>query len=454
MEKIDIIRNNNSKINNIINEIIKSYAGEVPKDVMERILTLEQRNIVSTYLAMYDNVIFDKTILQEDNLGDVQISKSCASGLNHKMNSVIIGDVSKQIKILKDSKEYGMNKNIDISAVKDMPTYIKYMIDKGGTELEFYLTTLPHEARHLMGVEGNSNFLEAKGFAEGKNELDTRRAMQYFGFEYYANRNYSMEVTFVEYLESLVGKDIVDELGSFKQFEYAKLVKEFGDVFKDFIKLSDQNSIKKDVRLYFENQGVIDLEKSSNQYQERAYVEIEKRKKEVEQFKEREDVGEYKYIEMSKAYNQINVKRKDKLKEMISRIPKELRVDVEKIMEDFDRIHRISNQDEMVRAYNDISLDKIGNYIKNRDINLEEAYQLSDDGLNTVINVQKAELEQLYKIRETSLNQGIEIINVEEVNNLAKKPEVATEVPVANNYNNQLSEKGNFSKELDDSIEK
>ena len=94
-----------------------------------------------------------------------------------------------------------------------MPTYIKYMTEKGGTELEFYLTTLPHEARHLMGVEGNSGFPDAKGFAEGKNELDTRRAMEYFGFKYYAKRNYSKEVA-LTIIDNNIFKDIINRIKS------------------------------------------------------------------------------------------------------------------------------------------------------------------------------------------------------------------------------------------------
>ena len=76
MGKIDDIRRNNEAIYEMINSIIKKYNGDVPKKVMEEILTAEQRNVVASYLAMYDDMIFDKDILQENDLGNVQISKS------------------------------------------------------------------------------------------------------------------------------------------------------------------------------------------------------------------------------------------------------------------------------------------------------------------------------------------------------------------------------------------
>lgn len=456
MERIDQIRKNNDAIYKTINSIIAIYNGEVPKDVMENILTLEQRNIISTYLAMYDSVVLDKDILEGTNLGDVQISNSCASGLNHKTKAVIIGDMSAQIKGLRGSKGYGNNTNAEISAVKDMPTYIKYMLDKGGTELDFYLTTLPHEARHLMGVEGNSGFPEAKGFAEGKNELDTRRAMQYFGFKYYANRNYSMEVSFVEALETIVGKDVVDELGSYKSLEYEKLVKDFGDVFRDFVNLNDQNSIKKDVRLYFETQGKSNVKKDSIEYQERAAIVEAERKKEIEQFKRRPDVGEAKYEEMQAAYAQVATRRKVKLREMLDRIPLELRTDVEKIMNDFDRIHGISDQNEMVEAYDSVSLSSIEDYITSRNLRQEgTSYHIADDKLDTILQVQRDELKQLSKTYEVALGiKGNGIINIEEINVLARNPNVAKEVPIANDYIDELSRKNDSTRDVNDDKEK
>ena len=69
MGKIDDIRRNNEAIYEMINSIIEKYNEDVPKNVMEEILTAEQRNVVASYLAMYDDMIFDKDILQENDLG-------------------------------------------------------------------------------------------------------------------------------------------------------------------------------------------------------------------------------------------------------------------------------------------------------------------------------------------------------------------------------------------------
>lgn len=442
MGKIDDIRRNNEAIYEMINSIIKKYNGDVPKKVMEEILTAEQRNVVASYLAMYDDMIFDKDILKENDLGNVQISKSCASGLNHKTKAVIIGDMSAQIQDLRKKEKYGSNKDADITEVEDMPTYIKYMTEKGGTELEFYLTTLPHEARHLMGVEGNSGFPDAKGFAEGKNELDTRRAMEYFGFKYYAKRNYSKEVAFVEYLEEILGKDSVDELGSFKPLEYAKLTKDFGEVFRDFVDLKDQNSIKKDVKLYFELNGRLDVHEGTSEYQEKAAEIVAERKKEIELFREKNGIDKTRYEEMNGAYKEVDDKRRKKLEEMLDRIPPELKPEIERLIKEFDRIHGISSQNKMVKAYDSVDLTVIESHIDSRKLrqNTEET-RIDDDKLDSILQVQKAELKQL------SIIYNPKKFTKDEINTVANNPEVAEEVAIAQEWNDKLSIENNRARE-------
>ena len=439
MKKIDEIRRNNADIYKKIKVIIEANNGDVPKDIMEKILTLEQRNVVASYLAMYDYVNCHKDILEEGKLGDVQISITCDSGLNHKTNAVIIKDMSTIVNGIRKEKEYGTNKNADKNAVIDMPSYIQYFKESGGTELNFYLTTLPHEARHMMGVEGNSGFAEAKGFAEGKNELDTRTAMEYFGFEYYCNRNYSIEVSFVKALEVLTDKQSVDEVGYYKPIEYAKLREKFGPNFDGFLKLKDQNSIKKDVRLSFEREGKIDVKKDSVEYKERAANIKEERKKEIDEFKKRTGIDDKTYQEMETEYANVENSRNERYKALIGRIPLEIRAAVERVAKKFDTIHLMSNPNEMVLAYNDVSLGDIEDYIKNNNLKREESiFSMDDSKLDTILQIQKKELEELNMIYEL-MDPNRSVMTTADVK-IANNPNIVDNIVIASKYNSEIAE--------------
>lgn len=443
------IRKNNETINMTIQSIIKKYNRNVPNQIIQRILQLEQKNIVATYLAEYGEFIFNKDNILE-NLGEVQISKTCSSGLNHKTNAVLLSDAQELIDKVIGNDSSKFNENAKMSDVSDMPSYIAYMQEKGGTALEFYLSTLPHEVRHMMGVDGNSAFPTAKGFAEGKNELDTRRAMEKYGIQYFPNRNYSLEVKFVECLEALVGKDAIDELGSFKPLQYAKLAEVYGDVFRQYVELQDRNSPKKDARLYFESIGQ-DVRQNSPEFEAKKIEIAENNAKEDEAFRESSGLTDEEFDKMKSDYLALNAAREKKRKELFEeKVPVDVRANVQKLAAQFDRIHIIGEeqgQNAMLKAYSEVNLDSLYTYIQQKNLGQVTNETTADETtLQTILVVQEQEINELSKIIEPR-------INITDVNLIAREPSVAERIVEASNLNDHLLEQPEHQKNAD-SMEK
>ena len=145
---------------------------------------------------------------------------------------------------------------------------------------------------------------------------------------------------------------------------------------------------------------------------------------------------------MNGAYKEVDDKRRKKLEEMLDRIPLELKPEIERLIEEFDRIHGISSQNKMVKAYDSVDLSVIESYIDSRNLrqNTEET-RIDDDKLDSILQVQKAELKQL------SIIFNPKKITKDEVNAVANNPEVAEEVAIAQEWNDKLSIENNRTRE-------
>lgn len=445
-DKLTQIKNNNNEINNRIQNLIKKYDRNLPDTVVQRILQLEQSNIVATYLAEYDDFIFNKDINQK--LGEVQISELCDSGLNHKTNSVILRNMQNSIDEIIGNDKSKFSENADISKVVDLPTYISYMQEKGGTALEFYLSTLPHEIRHMLGIDGNSAFPEAKGFAEGKNELDTRRAMQKYGIKYFPNRNYSTEVKFVECLENLVGKDVIDSLGSFKPLHYLELEEKYGDVFKQYVDLKDRNSSKKDANLYFESLG-IHVSKKSPEFKSKQSELEQQYLDEDKKFKENCGLSNEQFKQMEDDYLNVNQSRLMAFQDMISHLPNELTEYVEQLLNQFDYIHSL-DQNTMVKEYEKIDLQPLESFVNQHTLDKTSSQTTPDESkLQAILDIQEQELAELKNMEQPELTVmgNTKIMTIANINSIARNPEVAKKVSEARIINNNLSKEQELKKE-------
>ncbi len=263
-ESFNQIRLFNKLIAEKISRIKELYKEKnIPVDICEKILGSEQKIIAAMYLAEFPGLILDDAMI--DSMGTPSIDKNLSSGLDHDSKTVVLTNMDKVIANMRKDHRYGSEPSLSHRMVKDAKTYESFMLLSGGCALDHYLTLLPHELRHLFGVSGNSDFPEQSGFAEGKTEKDTRFVMKKYGYEFYMDRNYSPEVIFINYLESVLGKETVDRLGSFKIIKYKELSEEYGkEMVQDYIRVNDTNSLKKATFLKLKKDGIVVLKENKH----------------------------------------------------------------------------------------------------------------------------------------------------------------------------------------------
>ena len=159
-------------------------------------------------------------------------------------------------------------------------------------------------------------------------------------------------------------------------------------------------------------------------------------------FREKNGIDKTRYEEMNGAYKEVDDKRRKKFEEMLDRIPPELKPEIERLIKEFDRIHGISSQNKMVKAYDSVELTAIESHIDSRKLrqNTEET-RIDDDKLDSILQVQKAELKQL------SIIYNPKKFTKDEINTVANNPEVAEEVAIAQEWNDKLSIENNRARE-------
>lgn len=143
---------------------------------------------------------------------------------------------------------------------------------------------------------------------------------------------------------------------------------------------------------------------------------------------------------METEYANVENSRNERYKALIGRIPLEIRAAVERVAKKFDTIHLMSNPNEMVLAYNDVSLGDIEDYIKNNNLKREESiFSMDDSKLDTILQIQKKELEELNMIYEL-MDPNRSVMTTADVNKIANNPNIVENIGIASKYNSELAE--------------
>lgn len=194
-------------------------------------LTEQLSKILPIYIAEFGSFMSQEKIdfLQDDkNISNIIEFSAKSTGAWCSGNSILFSpDIGTLIKeILMTNSRYGIMPELElishdkfIDNEKDYLDYIKYFMLKGGTELDYYLDVLPHEAMHLIGIGGGV-------LPEGITERRTRETCLKYGIRC-APILHSKENKLVGLMEKIVGRDILTRMGfDNSESKYDELKKE------------------------------------------------------------------------------------------------------------------------------------------------------------------------------------------------------------------------------------
>ncbi|MCX8074540.1 MAG: hypothetical protein N2749_03030 [Clostridia bacterium] len=201
------------------------------KDLNE-LLTYELRKILKIYVGEFESYIKKEKLrlLKQDAFVDnvIQFSDS-RMGVWCEDESYIV--YSNEIPaflndVVFDSKVYGTDPNIVfvsddefVENERDYLDYIRYAILKGMKTEDFYLSALPHEAMHLIGIGGGIK-------CEGITEHRTRQTCKKYGIDFCAPAGHFKEAKLARLMEKITGEDHLTKIGfDPRGYEYAMFIR-------------------------------------------------------------------------------------------------------------------------------------------------------------------------------------------------------------------------------------
>ncbi len=195
----------------------KDFNYDIEKDKQEIALLFYQyvQIILTEYKDIISSDLKEKLSKIKDFSNYVNIEDSGTISLFATPDDSVIHlplDAYKVIRLLSTTKEYGSDKSHKTHDNDDMiindntyREFIKHLILKGSSPLEYFKEILLHEVMHICGSHGSN------ALTEGFNELKTRELAQKYGLET-SCCGYPKETKIAYELQQLFGKDICDKL--------------------------------------------------------------------------------------------------------------------------------------------------------------------------------------------------------------------------------------------------
>lgn len=222
------VRDNNNKINEIINMIIdyrkdngiSLQEGDKLEEIAKLIIKNETLRCIKIYKAEYGQYGYSECRGKEDKIELIDKALDCSGGtdglgigknMNYELNN-LYGMLEK----------YGVETSgVEISSdyngsLRDQLDFFLQLKQTKGIDLDYVRGALAHEAKHTYGVIGGNTFIK-----EGITEQTTREDCDKYGL-YMSPTAHTQEANFVRMLELVVGRDEVVKVGLYNEHKKMK----------------------------------------------------------------------------------------------------------------------------------------------------------------------------------------------------------------------------------------
>lgn len=255
------------------------YDIETDKRQIANLFQLYVKIILNEYKDIIPNSISQKIANITDFSNYVIIENTGTISLFATLDDSIIHlplDAYKVIGALSMTSEYGSDKlhktHDDFNMIINDNTFrdfVKHVILKGETPVEYFKEILLHETMHICGSSG------AFALSEGFNELKTREIAQKYGLET-SCCGYPKETRIAYELQQIFGKEISDKLAfSDLKTRLSILKNELGeDAYKLYIDV--YSCMEKQFRPYIEKKypGLNGIKEKCDEYDKIDYTEV------------------------------------------------------------------------------------------------------------------------------------------------------------------------------------
>ena len=226
--QLNQVRDNNNKINEMINMIItyrkdngiSLQEGDKLEEIAKLIIKNETLRCIKIYKAEYGQYGYSECRGKEDKIELIDKALDCSGGtdglgigknMNYELNN-LYGKLEK----------YGVETSgVEISSdyngsLRDQLDFFLQLKQTKGIDLDYVRGALAHEAKHTYGVIGGNTFIK-----EGITEQTTREDCDKYGL-YMSPTAHTQEANFVRMLELVVGRDEVVKVGLYNEHEKMK----------------------------------------------------------------------------------------------------------------------------------------------------------------------------------------------------------------------------------------
>lgn len=244
------VRDNNNKINEIINMIIdyrkdigiSLQEGDKLEEIAKSIIKNETLRCIAIYKAEYGQYGYGECRGKADSIELIDKALDCSGGtdglgIGKNMNSELK-------KVYENLEKYGVETSgAEVSnkyngSLRDQIDFFLQLKQMEGIDLDYVRGALAHEAKHTYGVIGGNTFIK-----EGITEQTTREDCDKYGM-YMTPTSHTQEANFVRMLELVVGRKEVVKAGLYNEHEKMKK--------KEFEQLKQSYGISiKDLEEYF-----------------------------------------------------------------------------------------------------------------------------------------------------------------------------------------------------------